>query len=267
MSVSGHSVILRKINLPVMTREELDESIQWEAEQYIPFDINDVNIDVSILNDHNDQGQMDVLLVAAKKDMINDYINVVREAGLIAHVVDVDSFAVQNAFEINYNLPVGETVALINVGASPFLYWWSRIPSNPFFTTVIDSFLVTGLLFLLLLNPLLLRLTAMLPDETLRMETKLFTSLNRTILTTVVVMLAAYLLMIRIAPGSPEKLIIWLLKTLPLPHQAQMVFYFIDRAGLWLMLFPVLFPIAMTMALIWKIKEIILASVFGTDQH
>ena len=118
VSVSGHSVILRKINLPVMTREELDESIQWEAEQYIPFDINDVNIDVSILNDHNDQGQMDVLLVAAKKDMINDYINVVREAGLIAHVVDVDSFAVQNAFEINYNLPVGETVALINVGAS-----------------------------------------------------------------------------------------------------------------------------------------------------
>lgn len=118
VSVSGHSVILRKINLPVMTREELDESIQWEAEQYIPFDINDVNIDVSILNDHNDQGQMDVLLVAAKKDMINDYINVVREAGLMAHVVDVDSFAVQNAFEINYNLPVGETVALINVGAS-----------------------------------------------------------------------------------------------------------------------------------------------------
>lgn len=118
VSVSGHSVILRKINLPVMTREELDESIQWEAEQYIPFDINDVNIDVAILNDHNDQGQMDVLLVAAKKDMINDYINVVREAGLAAQVVDVDSFAVQNAFEINYNLPVGETVALINVGAS-----------------------------------------------------------------------------------------------------------------------------------------------------
>ena len=107
----------------------------------------------------------------------------------------------------------------------------------------------------------------MLPDETLRMETKLFASLNRTILTTVVIMLAAYLIMIRIAPGSPEKLIIWLLKTLPLPHQAQMVFYFIDRAGLWLMLFPVLFPIAMTMALIWKIKEVILASVFGTDPH
>ena len=118
VSVSGHSVILRKINLPVMTREELDESIQWEAEQYIPFDINDVNIDVAILNEHNDQGQMDVLLVAAKKDMINDYTAVVREAGLNATIVDVDAFAVQNAFEANYDLPVGETVALINVGAS-----------------------------------------------------------------------------------------------------------------------------------------------------
>jgi type IV pilus assembly protein PilM len=118
VSVSGHSVILRKINLPVMTREELDESIQWEAEQYIPFDINDVNIDVAILNEHNDQGQMDVLLVAAKKDMINDYTNVIHEAGLTATVVDVDAFAIQNAFEANYDLAPGEAVALINVGAS-----------------------------------------------------------------------------------------------------------------------------------------------------
>lgn len=156
-------------------------------------------------------------------------------------------------------------IALINVGASPFLYWWSRIPSNPFFGIVVDSILVTGLLFLLLLNPLLVRLTAMLPDETLRMETRLFASLNRTILIGVLVILAAYLMMIRIEPGSPEKLIGWMLKTLPLPHQAQMVFYFLDRAGLWLMLFPVLFPVAMTMALIWKIKEVILASVFGPE--
>jgi len=118
VSVSGVSVILRKINLPVMTLEELEESIQWEAEQYIPFDINDVYIDVAILNEHNDQGQMDVLLVAAKKDMINDYTAVVREAGIEATIVDVDAFALQNAFEVNYDLPVGETVALINVGAS-----------------------------------------------------------------------------------------------------------------------------------------------------
>ena len=67
-SVSGHSVIIKKINLPQMTAEELEESIQWEAEQYIPFDINDVNIDVQILNTESTQaGQMDVLLVAAKE--------------------------------------------------------------------------------------------------------------------------------------------------------------------------------------------------------
>lgn len=118
ISVSGHSVILRKINLPIMTREELDENIRWEAEQYIPFDINEVYIDVAVLNDHNDHGQMDVLLVAAKKDMVSEYTDVVREAGLIASVVDVDAFALQNAFEVNYEMPLGETVALINVGAS-----------------------------------------------------------------------------------------------------------------------------------------------------
>lgn len=117
-SVSGHSVIIKKINLPQMTPEELEESIQWEAEQYIPFDINDVNIDVQILNTESTQaGQMDVLLVAAKKDMVNDYTSVILEAGLEPVVVDVDSFAVQNMFEINYEVPRSETVVLINIGA------------------------------------------------------------------------------------------------------------------------------------------------------
>lgn len=156
-------------------------------------------------------------------------------------------------------------IALINVGISPFLYWWSRIPSHPFFSVIMDATLVVGLLFLLLLNPVLVRLTAMLPDETLRAETRLFTSMNRTILLVVMGLLVGYLLMIRIEPGSPERLLGWLLKILPLPHQAQMIFYFLDRAGLWLMLFPILFPIAMTMALIWKIKEVILASIFGNE--
>lgn len=118
ISVSGHSVILKKINLPQMTDEELEESLKWEAEQYIPFDINDVNIDHHTLNRDNGQGQMDVLLVAAKKDMINDYTSVVQEAGLTPVVVDVDAFAIQNQFEMNYGLNPGETVVLVNVGAS-----------------------------------------------------------------------------------------------------------------------------------------------------
>ncbi|NJK90175.1 MAG: type IV pilus assembly protein PilM [Myxococcales bacterium] len=118
-SVSGHSVIIKKISLPQMTPEELEESIQWEAEQYIPFDINDVNIDVQILNTESTQaGQMDVLLVAAKKDMVNDYTEVIQTAGLEPVVVDIDAFAVQNQFEINYEVPRAETVVLINIGAS-----------------------------------------------------------------------------------------------------------------------------------------------------
>src|SRR6266568_2970491 len=119
IGVRGHSVIIKKISLPRMSQDELDESIQWEAEQYIPFDVKDVNIDTQILTPAADAaGQMDVLLVAAKKDMINDYTSVCAEAGLLAAVVDVDAFAVQNAFETSYDLAPGETVVLINVGAS-----------------------------------------------------------------------------------------------------------------------------------------------------
>jgi type IV pilus assembly protein PilM len=119
IGVRGHSVIIKKISLPRMTQEELDESIQWEAEQYIPFDVKDVNIDTQILTPEGDAaGQMDVLLVAAKKDMINDYTSVCAEAGLSATVVDVDAFAVQNAYEANYEVGSGDTVVLINVGAA-----------------------------------------------------------------------------------------------------------------------------------------------------
>jgi type IV pilus assembly protein PilM len=119
IGVRGHSVIIKKISLPRMTQEELDESIQWEAEQYIPFDVKDVNIDTQILTPAGDAaGQMDVLLVAAKKDMINDYTSVCAEAGLTATVVDVDAFAVQNAFEANYDAAQSETVVLINIGAA-----------------------------------------------------------------------------------------------------------------------------------------------------
>lgn len=118
VAISGHSVIIKKISLPQMTEEELQESIQWEAEQYIPFDINDVNIDVQVLNPHTEGGQMDVLLVAAKSDMVNDYAQIVRDAGLSPVVVDVDAFCLQNMFEMAYGFVPGETVALINLGAS-----------------------------------------------------------------------------------------------------------------------------------------------------
>ena len=118
LSISGHSVIIKKISLPEMTEEELQESIQWEAEQYIPFEIKDVEVDVEILNPKAGQGQMDVLLVAAKKEIINDYVSVAMEAGLKPVVMDVDTFTIQNTFELNYGFPPNEVIALINIGAS-----------------------------------------------------------------------------------------------------------------------------------------------------
>ncbi|KAF0219009.1 MAG: type IV pilus assembly protein [Geobacteraceae bacterium] len=118
-SVSGNSVIIRKIVLPAMPSEELEDQILWEAEQYIPFDINDVNIDFQILGpNEGDPSKMDVLLVASKKDMINDYLAVFNEAGLKLVVVDVDAFALQNAFECNYDVDPEEVCALINIGAA-----------------------------------------------------------------------------------------------------------------------------------------------------
>ena len=119
VSVSGNSVIIRKIVLPAMSVEELEDQIQWEAEQYIPFDINDVNLDFQVLGpDSVDPGKMHVLLVASKKDIINDYIAVFSEAGLKLVVIDVDSFALQNAFEFNYQPDPDDVVALINIGAN-----------------------------------------------------------------------------------------------------------------------------------------------------
>lgn len=116
-SVSGHSVIVKKIPLPVMSEEELEESIQWEAEQHIPFDISDVNLDYQIL-DTESSASTDVLLVAVKKDKILNHTNVITQAGKVPVVVDIDAFAIQNAFETNYNPAPSATVALLNIGAS-----------------------------------------------------------------------------------------------------------------------------------------------------
>ena len=118
MSVSGQSVIIRKITVPMMTPAELAEQIQWEAEQHIPFDIKDVQIDYEVLRRRPEAGQMDLLLVAAKKDEISDYAQLARDAKLRPQVVDIDAFTIQNIFEFSRGLPPEQTVALINVGAS-----------------------------------------------------------------------------------------------------------------------------------------------------
>jgi type IV pilus assembly protein PilM len=116
-SVSGNAVIVKKISLPQMSPEELSESIHWEAEQYIPFDIQDVSISYEVI-EGGSGGNMDVLLVAVKKDKISDYTSAISQAGKVPSVVDVDVFALQNCYEINYGLDPGRVVALLNVGAS-----------------------------------------------------------------------------------------------------------------------------------------------------
>ena len=106
-SLSGNAVIVKRIVLPLMSDEELRESIYWEAEHYIPFDIQDVNLDYQVLQADSgaeSTGTMDVLLVVAKKEKIADYTGVISQAWRIPVVVDIDAFALQNVFEANYGV-------------------------------------------------------------------------------------------------------------------------------------------------------------------
>ena len=118
-SISGHSVIVKKINVTKMAANELKDALSIEAEQYIPFDIDDVNMDFHIIGDSKvDPNQMEIILVAAKKEQINDYSNLIREAGMIPVIVDLAAFALQNCYEINYEEEIDKTIALVNIGAS-----------------------------------------------------------------------------------------------------------------------------------------------------
>ena len=117
ISISGHSVIIKKVSLPKMSEKELRESIPWELEQYIPQSIHDVNYDYQVIPGETPEGNIDVLIVAAKKDVTNSYVSIVNDVGLNPVVVDVDVFALENMYEINYPDSEG-LVALANIGAS-----------------------------------------------------------------------------------------------------------------------------------------------------
>lgn len=121
ISISGHAVIVKKINLPPMPDEELPGQVKLAAEQYIPFDINEVNIDFHVMPADpmaEQQGDMSVILVAAKKDKINELTELVKGAGLVPMIMDVDAFAVENMHAINYPMGQDDTTALVNIGAS-----------------------------------------------------------------------------------------------------------------------------------------------------
>jgi type IV pilus assembly protein PilM len=116
-SISGYSVIVKKVNLAVMSEDELEEHIQAEAEQYIPFDIDDVYLDFQDLKTNTDDSERtDVMLVAAKKEIVDDYLEMLEGLDLRPVIVDVDGFALENTYEYNY--PKNENVALVDIGAS-----------------------------------------------------------------------------------------------------------------------------------------------------
>ena len=116
-SISGYSVIVKKVNLQVMSEEELEEHIQAEAEQYIPFDIDDVYLDFQDLKtNRGDDERTDVMLVAAKKDIVDEYLEMFEGLDLTPVIVDVDGFALENTYEYNY--PKNENVALVDIGAA-----------------------------------------------------------------------------------------------------------------------------------------------------
>jgi hypothetical protein len=143
--------------------------------------------------------------------------------------------------------------AIVNMGLAPFVFFWSRLPGNMFFTVIVQIFFLTLLTFLYLLNDVLARLAAMLPDETLRGETKVFTRLNKTILLIII-------------PSLPFWFVARSASTLPRFFVEMMLLF--ERGGmvlelLLLMLF-ILLPVAMTMALLWKIKEVIMTGVFSS---
>ncbi len=118
-SIEGHSVIIKKVVLPTTTPEELEDSIQWEVEQYIPFEVKDVKIDFQVLGPlQDDPTRMDVLLVAAKNDLVEDYVSVIKEAGLVPSIIGVDSIAVGNTFEDCAVVSEGQMPMVVNIGAS-----------------------------------------------------------------------------------------------------------------------------------------------------
>jgi hypothetical protein len=138
-------------------------------------------------------------------------------------------------------------LGLVNFGLCPFLYWHNRMPQEVFFTAAVFVLVLSAVLFLFNVNVVLKQLGAMLPDETLRHETGLFTVLNRWLLGILLLLTVAYGVLLHLAP-------------VPLEIGGWSVWF--DQLGLWLLTFFALLPLAMTMALIWKTKETILDSVF-----
>jgi type IV pilus assembly protein PilM len=117
-SVSGHSVIVKRVSVSAGSEQELAEAIPYEAQQHIPFDMADVNFSYHVVGPSPTGTGLDTILVAVKREKVLNHTNVVSQAGKTATIMDIDAFALQNAFELNYDPPPEHTVALLNIGAS-----------------------------------------------------------------------------------------------------------------------------------------------------
>ncbi|MEE8256926.1 MAG: type IV pilus assembly protein PilM, partial [Acidobacteriota bacterium] len=117
-AVAGHSVIVKRVAIPASNEAELASSISLEAQQHIPFEIEDVNLSYQIMGVGPTGNDMDVMLVAVKREKISNHTRVLTQSGMVPRVVDIDAFALQNAFEANYEPPPESTIALLNIGAS-----------------------------------------------------------------------------------------------------------------------------------------------------
>ena len=144
-----------------------------------------------------------------------------------------------------------QLAGLVNFGLCPFLYWQNKMPGQPFFNAAVFVLILSAIIFLFNLNVVLKQLGAMLPDETLRQETRHFTQLNRWLLVALLLCATAYVVVM----NDPR-----------LTTKLGDFFIWINRVSFWALIFFALLPLAMTMALIWKTKEVILDSVFGSRQ-
>jgi hypothetical protein len=142
-------------------------------------------------------------------------------------------------------------LAFINLGLSPFLYWYNRVPSNVFFFCVVLALAGCGLVFLASLNLVVRRLCAMLPDEALRVETRQFTAFNLNLLLSMVVLGTAYLVFRQLHFGDQ------------IPPWLTLITFVVDRISIFMLIPLLLLPLAMTMAMLWKTKQVILDSVFS----
>jgi len=145
-----------------------------------------------------------------------------------------------------------EFFAVINAGLSPFLFWWRRFPFFSFYIICVGLLLFSTLVFLMQLNHVLRRLSAMLPDETLRVETRMFTSLNTILLLIALTGAAVYTALDRFQI---------------VPHAVARMLGGESPRAVWLISFVSLMPLSMTLALLWKIKEVIFNSIFEAESE